>query len=296
MTPEIEIPREVTALIQQAPGYLARTRAITSAEDYLVANDELAKIKRLEKDIQAKHEELLEPTKTAFAKQKAQLDTMFKPYLDQLKQAKTTWDAAISGWRAEQKRLADEETRRRQEEVLKEQRRLREAAAAEQAKADKIAAEKRKRAEEEEAQGRAAAAARLREQALAKEQQAASRVSVLETTAATMSATPVEVNIPKSDSGHGRITWSGELAQKEEWTEAEKAFGCETSFEGLVLAIGVGIQNKTYFPSPALLKLDGAALNKQAASVSKGNVSNFRMPFCRARSKETTVSSREKKP
>lgn len=290
MTPEITIPKEVTALIQQAPGYLARVRSITSPDDYLVANDELAKIKRLEKEIQAKHDELLEPTKTAFAKQKAQLDTMFKLYLDQLNQAKSTWDAAISGWRIQQKRLADEENARRQEEVRKEQQKLREQAAAEQAKADETA----RRLLEKARNASATQAARLREQIQAKMEQVASRVSVLETTAATMSAAPVEVNIPKSDAGHGRKTWSGELAQKDEWTEAEKAFGCENSFEGLILAIAAGIQNKTYFPSPALLKLDGAALNKQAASVSKGDVTNFRMPFCRARSKETTVSARGK--
>lgn len=294
MTPEIQIPQEVTALIQQAPGYLARVRSIASPEDYLVANEELASIKRLEKEIAAKHEQLLEPTKTAYAKQRAQLDEMFKPYLDQLKQAKTTWDAAITGWRVEQKRLADKENARRQEEVRKEQQKLREQAAAERAKADKRAAELRAKAERDEVEGRAAAAARAREQAEAKEQQAASRISVLETTAATMSAAPVEVNVPKSDAGHGRVTWSGELAQKDDWTEAEKAFGCETSFEGLVLAIAAGIQNRTYFPSVALLKLNDAALNKQAASVSKGDVSNFRMPFCRARRKESTVSARTK--
>lgn len=289
-----EIPPEVTALIQQAPGYLARTRAIASADDYLVANRELAEIKRLEKDIAGKHADLLEPTKTAFAKQKAQLDELFKPYLDQLAQAKTAWDAAITGWRVEQKRLADEENTRRQEEVRKEQQKLREQAAAEQAKADKRVAELRAKADEDFRQGRAIAAARAREQATAKELAAASKVSVLETTAATMSAAPVEINVPKSDAGHGRKTWSGELAHKDEWTEAERAFGVETSFEGLILAVAAGIQNKTYFPSSALLKLNDAGLNKQAASVSKGDVTNFRMPFCRARSKETTVSARGK--
>jgi hypothetical protein len=295
---EVQIPSEVTTLIQSAPAYLERTREIVSADDYLVANDELAAIKTTEKQLKEKYDYLLEPSKKAYNETKARLDETFKPGFEGLAAAKKAWDAAIVGYRREQQRLADEENRRRQEQVAKEQRRLREEAAAEQAKAEKRATELRAKAAEAEAAGKAAQAARAREQAEARERDAASRVSVLEQTAATMAATTVEANVPKSDSGHGRKTYSGRLALDAELTAAEQQYVAVLgnpiigggAFEVLVVAIAQGITSGTGYPSISLLKLDQTALNKQASALKD----HFRIPGCRLEVKETTVSARSK--
>jgi hypothetical protein len=290
MKMEVTIPNEVQSLIQSAPAYLERShRTITSGDDFLLANNELAAIKGLERQLKEKYDYLLQPSKTALAETKARLDETFKPGFEGLAAAKRAWDTAIVGYRQEQARLAAEENARRQAEVAKEQQRLREQAAAEQAKADKRAAELRAKAAEAEAAGRAAVAARAREQAEARERDAASRVSVLEQTAATMAAPTVEANVPKSDSGHGRKSYSGRLAYNHELTEAEKKFAGE-SFEVLVCAIAAGITNGSGYPSISLLALNQTALNKQASALKD----HFRIPGCRLEVKETTVSARSK--
>lgn len=293
MPDEITIPAEVRSLIQTAPTFLEHAqRQIVSGDDYLKANEELAAIKNTERQLKLKRDWLLAPSKTAYDETKARLDETFKPGFEGLAAAKQIWDTAIVGYRREQTRLAAEENTRRQEAVAKEQQRLREAAAAETAKAEKRAAELRAKAAQAELEGKAAAAARAREQAEAKERESQSKVAVMEHTAATMSAAPVEVNVPKSDVGHGRKSYSGRLAETHELTEAEKVFAHDNpvSFEVLVCAVATGVMNGTGYPSIALLKLNESALNKQAMALKE----HFRIPGCRLVEKDSTVSARGK--
>lgn len=284
---EIEIPSEVRTLISQTDSHLARVRRdIRDADDFLLANEELAAIKNKERLLKGKMAWLLEPAKTAYERQRAQLAELFGPALDNLAAAKQGWDLAIVGWRAQQKQLAEEETRRREEAVEKERQRLREAAAAEAAKAAKRTEELRLKAEQMAASNKTAAAARTLEQADAREREAELRVNTLLHAADTMAAAPVKISIPKSSTGFSRKSWSATLAEKHEWTETEAAFGVNSAFEGLVVAIANGILQKTYYPSIALLTLNQSALNDQARALQE----HFRLPFCRSAAKETTVS------
>lgn len=248
---EPTIPQGVTALVSRAPAFLDSVRVVSNGEDMNIALAELKVIKSALATFKPARAEFLQPLKDALKTYEQRFDDAASSTITKLELAKSSWEINILTYRRQEEARAAEERRRREAVVAQEQAKLRAQAAAAQAKADADAAEKRRKAQEAEEAGRAAQAAKLRSQADSVETAAESKVAVLETTAATMSAGTVTADIPKSEHGHTSKRYSAR---------------CD-DLQALVLAIAAGIQNGSNFPSISLLSVNQTNLNAQARAL-----------------------------
>lgn len=261
MTPELagELTRETGAL------EVAHAYVVDSPEMAKAANDELklvkARIVRL-KELKAG---FIEPALTI----RRNAEALFDPAIDANVASEKWLKDQLTGFTAQQQRLADEARRAREAEERAARQEGERKAAAERARSEEVAREERRRAAEAEAarakaeaEGNRKAAAKAAAEAAAAEERAKASLENGEAKARTMelegSAAPTTIVVPepmKLDGFSTRDNWCAELKEGFD-DEAVKRELCHAVAEGRTDLL-------------ALLKLDMTAANRLAKAQRK---------------------------